>query len=314
MADTEKSLKDRLLERHAEFLAAPARGRLPLLRTKAGDTELLLDAAIAVAELDALRAGASVDTRLKETVKPGADRPGVLAANPTGDCGTAREAPDSSNPDKAGVSSHAPSTLIVAGWIVTNAAGNKFRCWEMGMTAWTTDIEKAARYARRVDAESVHAEDEDAWRIVPFTGETAREEVVREDIAKIVYAAMKWAAEHAENGRPPAWVDRGNSTAQVEARRFARDLVPLVRAPAIVRRVRHLKRNSVYEVLGEAQAQVSTGADGKPIGLGLVRQRSLVENAKVTVYRDPHEGRLFVRFPDEFEDGRFVTITKEEGK
>lgn len=49
----------------------------------------------------------------------------------------------------------------------------------------------------------------------------------REDIAKIVYAAMKWAAERAENGRPPEWVERGNSTAQDEARRFASDIAAL---------------------------------------------------------------------------------------
>ncbi|TCR64656.1 hypothetical protein [Bosea sp. BK604] len=48
-----------------------------------------------------------------------------------------------------------------------------------------------------------------------------------EAIAKIVYAAMKWGAERAENGRPPEWVDRGNSTAQVEARRFASDIAAL---------------------------------------------------------------------------------------
>lgn len=56
--------------------------------------------------------------------------------------------------------------------------------------------------------------------------------VEREDIAKIVYAAMKWAAERAENGKPPAWVERGNSLAQTEARRFAADIEALSACPA----------------------------------------------------------------------------------
>lgn len=54
------------------------------------------------------------------------------------------------------------------GWIVTNASGNKFRCWIDGWSNWTDDRDQATRYARRQDAEAVHAEDEDAWRVVPF--------------------------------------------------------------------------------------------------------------------------------------------------
>lgn len=62
----------------------------------------------------------------------------------------------------------------VSGWVVTNGrvGGGRemFRCWgnEGGGSAWTEKREEATRYARRCDAEEVHAEDEDAWRIVPY--------------------------------------------------------------------------------------------------------------------------------------------------
>ncbi|MFC0305144.1 hypothetical protein ACFSTI_20925 [Rhizorhabdus histidinilytica] len=54
------------------------------------------------------------------------------------------------------------------GWIVASADGARFRCWESCGPAWTADPKMATRYARRIDAESVHAEDEDAWRVIPF--------------------------------------------------------------------------------------------------------------------------------------------------
>jgi hypothetical protein len=53
------------------------------------------------------------------------------------------------------------------GFIVANAEETKFRCWDQGGSAWTDDREMATRYARREDAEAVHAEDEDAWKILP---------------------------------------------------------------------------------------------------------------------------------------------------
>ena len=80
------------------------------------------------------------------------------------------------------------------------------------------------------------------------------------------------------------------------------------REMAPVRHVRHKKRGSTYEVLGEAEAQISTDALGDPIALGRVRCRMLTEGDKLAVYRDPQTSKLFVRFPDEFEDGRFEDI------
>lgn len=61
------------------------------------------------------------------------------------------------------------SAMSPAGWIVGNADGTQWRTWEDGLPLWTGDIDHACRYARRIDAESAHQEDEDAWRIVPYT-------------------------------------------------------------------------------------------------------------------------------------------------
>ena len=55
-----------------------------------------------------------------------------------------------------------------AGWIVMSGDGKRFRTWKDGWSAWTDNRDEAARYARRVDAEAVHSEDEDAWSIVPY--------------------------------------------------------------------------------------------------------------------------------------------------
>lgn len=71
-----------------------------------------------------------------------------------------------------------------------------------------------------------------AERDKPAPSAAGASEVTQEDIAKVVYAAMKWAAERAEKGRPPEWVDRGNSLAQDEARRFARDIAAFTASPA----------------------------------------------------------------------------------
>lgn len=67
------------------------------------------------------------------------------------------------------------------GWIVTSGDGKQFRLWKDGLPAWTDERAEATRYARRADAEAVHAEDEDAWCVVPYNigkeegGENARE-------------------------------------------------------------------------------------------------------------------------------------------
>jgi len=72
---------------------------------------------------------------------------------------------------------------------------------------------------------------------------------------------------------------------------------------AKIERVRHVKRGTEYEVLGEAEAQVA-----KPL-LDIftpTAYRPLREGNRITVYRDPKSGILYCRFTDEFRDGRFV--------
>lgn len=59
------------------------------------------------------------------------------------------------------------------GWVVGNSDRTRWRTWASGMPEWTTEREQAARYARREDAEAVHAEDNDAWRVEPFFPEQA---------------------------------------------------------------------------------------------------------------------------------------------
>lgn len=70
-----------------------------------------------------------------------------------------------------------------------------------------------------------------------------------------------------------------------------------------LRRVRHVRRGSEYEVLGEGEVQISNPED-------LVRRysRILTEGDELVVYRACSDGKLWLRFPDEFADGRFVDI------
>lgn len=75
------------------------------------------------------------------------------------------------------------------------------------------------------------------------------------------------------------------------------------REPApVVRRVRHLKRGSTYEVIGDAEGQISHSNEE----LGRSGQRVVAEGTVLTVYKCDKTGKLFWRFPSEFNDGRFV--------
>ena len=64
--------------------------------------------------------------------------------------------------------SPAPDRVEGEGYIVGNASGDKWRTWDVLGPVWTAHRDQATRYARRIDAENVHREDEDAWRIEPF--------------------------------------------------------------------------------------------------------------------------------------------------
>lgn len=71
-----------------------------------------------------------------------------------------------------------------AGWIVGDSAGRKWRAWTELGPEWTEDRERATRYARRVDAEQVHAADEDAWRVEPYADNMHREKRVDDLVAR----------------------------------------------------------------------------------------------------------------------------------
>lgn len=68
------------------------------------------------------------------------------------------------------------------------------------------------------------------------------------------------------------------------------------------RQVRHVKRDTIYDVLPEALFQVSEPTSTK--------SRGISDGDPVTVYRNP-DGKLFVRFPDEMVAPRFVDAAPE---
>jgi len=71
-----------------------------------------------------------------------------------------------------------------AGWIVGNNAG-QWRTFDSFGWAWTDRRDLAVRYARRADAELVHGEDEDSWRVERYsaalTAETEEGQSWRDD-------------------------------------------------------------------------------------------------------------------------------------
>lgn len=69
--------------------------------------------------------------------------------------------------------------------------------------------------------------------------------------------------------------------------------------------VRHVARGTTYDVLGEAEVQLSKPTAGAVGGDGY---RKLREGDRLVVYRGKDD-RLWARFPDEFRDGRFKDIT-----
>lgn len=62
-----------------------------------------------------------------------------------------------------------PGDGVEGGWIVSNGNDDRWRAWDQGNPIWVDDPAKATRYARSEDAEAVHAEDEDAWCVKPYT-------------------------------------------------------------------------------------------------------------------------------------------------
>lgn len=83
----------------------------------------------------------------------------------------------------------------------------------------------------------------------------------------------------------------------------------LSHVPASREIVRHVKRGTEYEVLGEAEVQVSTHCVALP-GSTIIREaRAGYGGDHLTVYRCLKTGKLWCRRPDEFRDGRFEPAT-----
>jgi hypothetical protein len=74
--------------------------------------------------------------------------------------------------------------------------------------------------------------------------------------------------------------------------------------------VRHRKRNKLYQVVGEAEGQVSKGSAAleRPDAPNAKPMRMVQDGTMITVYQDD-TGKLWWRFPDEFADGRFEYMT-----
>lgn len=71
-----------------------------------------------------------------------------------------------------------------------------------------------------------------------------------------------------------------------------------------LRRVRHKKRQSTYRVIGLAPVQISVSGPNH----GSRKARTIVEGDKLTIYWADIDDTFHLRFPDEFEDGRFEDI------
>jgi len=77
-----------------------------------------------------------------------------------------------------------------------------------------------------------------------------------------------------------------------------------------MRRVRHTTRGTTYEVLGEGAVQIS-GPPPEFVPSRLISwsgQMPIKDGDRLTVYRCEQTGKLYLRFPHEFEDGRFEDV------
>ena len=80
------------------------------------------------------------------------------------------------------VSRHSAEPAASA-WIVGNGNRTRWRRWIDGTPTWIASRDHATRYTRREDAEAVHAEDEDAWRVEQFAeSEKSPAEPVSQDM------------------------------------------------------------------------------------------------------------------------------------
>ncbi len=74
---------------------------------------------------------------------------------------------------------------MTEGWVIMNANMDQYRAWQDGGTVWVKDLADATFYARRVDAEAVHLDDDAAWHVVlrplPDGGEAVHTGQLRDD-------------------------------------------------------------------------------------------------------------------------------------
>jgi hypothetical protein len=82
------------------------------------------------------------------------------------------------------------------------------------------------------------------------------------------------------------------------------DMNKLFGESSVYRQVRHKVRGTTYDVLGNAEGQVSKGT----LHMFGKNGRFVSEGDRITVYCSQDDGKLWWRFPDEFEDGRFEDV------
>lgn len=103
------------------------------------------------------------------------------------------------------------------------------------------------------------------------------------------------------------WQALARGSADDEVRRFCKDLLARIMA-----RIRHKERQSEYRIVGEAEGQVSVGSAvlrevvKSTFGQDL-EARPVMDGTILVVYRGSN-GKLWWRFPDEMDDGRFEEV------
>lgn len=126
------------------------------------------------------------------------------------------------------------------GWIVSNANGDRWRAWEHGFTVWTPVRGKATRYARREDAEAVHAEDDDAWRVTTYSAQplSNTQELGQGAAARVEAVTKGGKIEDVYGGE--SWID--------PALAFRADLEAILAGPVYPNRQVHQDAQPVGEV------------------------------------------------------------------
>jgi len=104
--------------------------------------------------------------------------------------------------------------------------------------------------------------------------------------------AARLMADITSKDRPKLGEDEGDAGTLVQA--FARHRLEALRTQGDGERWQHVKRGTVYEVVGRAELQTISGA--------------LVDGSEMVVYRGD-DGKLWCREYGEFEDGRFTRIS-----